>query len=99
MVHIKDKLFSIIIPTHNEGDWLKKTIDGVLDHTDYPDFEIVVVADNCSDNSLEFTGLEKYEAIKLINSPVPLGLALAKNTGAESASGEYLVFIDSHMIP
>lgn len=92
-------LFSVVIPTHNEGDWLRRTIDGVLQRTAYPEVEIVVVGDNCTDGSLEFIRSTPNERIQLIDSPEPLGLATAKNLGAHRAAGEYLVFIDSHMIP
>jgi len=93
------KKFSVIIPSHNEGDWLRRTVMGVLENTDYPDFEIVVVADGCTDNSTEFLQEKHIPNVTLISLPVSVGAAKARNKGAHKATGEYLVFIDSHMIP
>ncbi len=92
--------FSVIIPTHNEGDWLKKTVYGVLDNTNYTDFEIVVVADGCTDNSTEFIkNKETPKSVILVENKRPLGLPKTKNIGAKKATGDLFVFIDSHMIP
>jgi len=92
------KKFSVIIPSCNEGDWLRKTVLGVLENTSYPDFEIIVVADGCTDDSLDFleNGIPNVSVVKLENS---VGAAKARNRGAEVATGDALVFIDSHMIP
>ncbi len=90
--------FSIIIPSHNEGDWLKKTVFGVLENTVYPDFEIVVVADGCTDNSCDFLR-NGVPNVKLVSLPQSVGAAKARNEGAKNADGEYFVFLDSHMIP
>ncbi len=90
--------FSVIIPSYNEGDWLKKTVFGVLENTTYPDFEIVVVADGCTDNSCDF--LKKgVPNVKLVSLPTSVGAAKARNEGAKHADGELFVFLDSHMIP
>ncbi len=92
------KKFSVIIPSYNEGDWLRKTVLGVLENTSYPDFEIVVVADGCTDNSLDFLqkGIPNVSLVELEES---VGAAKARNRGAEASTGDALVFIDSHMIP
>jgi GT2 family glycosyltransferase len=90
--------FSVIIPSHNEGDWLKKTVFGVLENTTYPDFEIVVVADGCTDKSCDF--LHKgVPNVKLIQPETSVGAAKARNEGAKIAEGDLFVFLDSHMIP
>jgi GT2 family glycosyltransferase len=90
--------FSVIIPSHNEGDWLKKTVFGVLENTTYPDFEIVVVADGCTDNSCDFLK-NGVPNVKLVSLPTSVGAAKARNEGAKNADGDLFVFLDSHMIP
>ncbi|MCF7830414.1 glycosyltransferase family 2 protein [Candidatus Gracilibacteria bacterium] len=90
--------FSVIIPSYNEGEWLKKTVLGVLENTDYPDFEIIVVADGCTDDSLDF--LQKgIPNVLLVELEESVGAAKARNMGAKVATGDALVFIDSHMVP
>ena len=91
--------FSVIISSYNEGEWLEKTVLGVLENTDFPDFEIVVVADGCTDNSTEFLHSKDIPNVRLIELPSSVGLARARNEGAEKSTGDFLVFIDSHMKP
>jgi len=91
--------FSVIIPSHNEGEWLKKTVLGVLEKTEYPDFEIVVVADGCTDNSTDFLKNGNFPQVKLVELDKSIGSVKSRNAGAEKAEGEFFVFIDSHMIP
>jgi GT2 family glycosyltransferase len=90
--------FSVIIPSHNEGDWLKTTVMGVLENTTYPDFEIIVVADGCTDTSCDFLR-NGVPNVKLVSLEKSVGAAKARNEGAKVAEGEYFVFLDSHMIP
>lgn len=96
---IVPKKFSVIIPSQNEGSWLKKTVKGVLENTNYPDFEIIVIADCCSDGSADFLKQNKFPNVKLIETTSLEGAIKTRNLGAEEANGEFLVFIDSHEIP
>lgn len=90
---------SIIIPSFNEGEWLARTVRGCLEKTNYPDFEVVVVADGCTDGSVEQLHQYKFPNLKLIELPKSQGAIVARNRGAERASGDVLVFIDSHQEP
>ena len=47
--HFKMK-FSIIIPARNEEAYLAKTLKSIEDQ-DYPDYETIVVANACTDNT------------------------------------------------
>jgi GT2 family glycosyltransferase len=91
--------FSIIIPTHNEGEWLERTVASILSTTDYPSHEIIIVADGCSDGSIRFLQTKQLEGIYLIELKNSLGCAKARNIGASMASGDYFVFVDSHVLP
>ncbi len=93
------KKFSVIIPTYNEGDWLQKTVLSVLKQTDYPEFDIVVVSDGGNDDSADFLKKKVFSQVELIELPESVGAPHARNIGAAAATGEYFVFIDSHMIP
>jgi glycosyltransferase involved in cell wall biosynthesis len=94
MISKQEELFSIIIPTCNEGHLLDLTIESILTQTNYPSYEIIIVNDGSTDGSCE-----KYEQsnlpIKVVNGK-DLGVSKARNTGAENANGEYFVFLDSH---
>lgn len=89
-----NKDFSIIIPTRNEGMWLRKTIDAIKNTIYHKNYEIIVV-------------YEKYEDIRVIEDYKDIikvhrmqdGSAAARNIGARFASGDVLIFCDSHVFP
>ena len=76
-----------------------RTVLGCLEKTDYPDFDIVVVADGCTDNSVETLKRAKLPNLKIVELPKSEGAVVARNKGAAVANGEVLVFIDSHQEP
>ena len=91
---------SIVIPTHNEGVWLQRTVDAVFANTRYHPFEVIVVDDGSTDGSCEFLEANQYCQLpvkRVVGSG--LGVAGARNKGAEVASGEILVFLDAHVLP
>lgn len=89
--------FSIVIPTLNEGDLLRMTIESVLEQTEYPDFEIIIVDDGSTDGSTEDYRCRAYKDLRLkVVDGGGLGVAKARNRGAELAYGEFVVFLDAH---
>ena len=90
---------SIVIPSFNEGSWLERTVRGCLEKTNYPDFEIIVVGDGCSDGSIETLSGLKFPNVKILDLPQSVGAIETRNKGAALAKGEVLVFIDSHQEP
>ena len=48
---IPEGRFSIVIPTLNEGDLLRMTVDSIRDSTRYPDWEILILDDGSTDGS------------------------------------------------
>lgn len=88
--------FSVIIPVYNTAKYLPKCFDSVLSQS-FDDYEIIVVNDGSTDNSLKI--IEKYEKrYKNIIKVVTIknqGLSVARNTGVKNAKGEYLLFLDS----
>lgn len=87
-------LFSIIIPTYNRREKLKKAIESVLKQT-HKDFELIIVDDGSKDNTGELVKsfideriVYKYQD----NSGLP---SVARNTGITIARGEWTCFLDS----
>ena len=95
-------LVSIILPVKNEGLNIKNTLYSALQvKTSYP-FEIIVVDDNSTDGCCDFLRgqgthpLRLESSIKLITTK-GVGAAQARNIGAESSKGKYLIFCDAHL--
>jgi glycosyltransferase involved in cell wall biosynthesis len=83
-------LVSIIIPAHNEGQYLGATLEALRTQT-YPYFEIIVVANGCTDNTC---AVARKFADRVMDLP-ERALGKARNTGAAKARGELLVFLDA----
>lgn len=90
-----NELISIIIPVYNVKLYLEKCIDSVLDQT-YTKIEILLIDDGSTDDSPRIcdTYALKDNRIKVIHQQNQ-GAAVARNTGLENATGEYIVFVDS----
>ncbi|NJN19410.1 MAG: glycosyltransferase [Oscillochloris sp.] len=86
---------SVIIPTHNEGENLVDTVECILDNTDYPAFELIVVDDGSSDGSCD-TVARRFGRRAAVVRGQDLGVSGARNLGAHHAAGDLLIFIDAH---
>lgn len=89
-------LVSVIIPVHNAEKYLAESINSALGQ-DYSEKEIIVVTDNCSDDSekvaAEIAGRDKR--VKVFN-PGGLGSAAkARNYGIKRANGDVIAFLDA----
>lgn len=92
----KDPIVSIIFPVKNEGEHIKNTLHSLMNtKTNFP-FEAIVVDDGCVDGCCNFLNPSPYENVKLVHAD-SVGLAMARNTGADHAKGEYLIFCDAHL--
>lgn len=86
--------FSVVIPTYNRADFIKRCIDSVLEQT-FQDFEIVVVDNFSDDNTLEI--IESYNdarihIFQIHNNGI---IAASRNKGIREAQGEWICFLDS----
>lgn len=90
----KRKLFSIVIPTLNEGDMLAMTVENILDVTAYPEIEVVIVDDGSTDGSCD--GYRQTSRPVRVITTSRVGIPRARNLGAEEARGHYVLFIDAH---
>ncbi len=85
--------FSIIIPAHNEENYLRKTLYSLQNQT-YQDFETIIVANGCSDKTEEIAGKRADEKTRLV-SLSEANVSTARNAGAFKAGGEILLFLDA----
>ncbi len=84
-------IFSIIIPSYNQQDFLCDAIDSALAQ---PVSEVIVIDDGSTDNSLDIAkGYEKH-GVRVITQ-VNKGLASARNTGIMNAKGDWILPLDA----
>lgn len=86
---------SIIIPIYNAQKSIGNTIESIVNQT-YKEFELILVNDGSTDNSLEICKLysKKYPQIKIINKKNE-GVLLARKTGVYKSTGEWIMFVDA----
>lgn len=85
--------FSIIIPVYNKAEYLDRTLKSVLSQS-FDDYEVVLVNDGSTDDSLEVMSSMKNHRIKIINKKNG-GVSSARNAGISNASGEWITFFDA----
>ena len=89
-------MISVVIPLYNKSDYIAKAIHCVLDQT-YRKFEIIVVNDGSTDNSLEVASelKEKSTVPFIIENQENAGVSAARNRGVELAGYNHIAFLDS----
>jgi glycosyltransferase involved in cell wall biosynthesis len=85
---------SVIIPVYNSASTLEKCLDSIF-KSEYKDYEVIVVDDASTDNSMEIVKRFNCEVIKLSKN---LGAANARNNGAKKAKGEIIFFTDGDCV-
>jgi glycosyltransferase involved in cell wall biosynthesis len=81
---------SVIVPAHNESAYIRRTLQTVSCQ-DYAWFEVIVVANGCTDSTPELARGDCDCLIVLSQK----NLGVARNLGARMARGELLVFLDA----
>ena len=84
---------SVILPVYNCESYIKDAIESILDQT-YKNFELIVVDDGSTDNSIKIIERFRVPSVKIIRQE-NLGCPVARNTGLKTARGEYFAFLDS----
>ncbi len=82
---------SVVMPNYNFGRFIGEAIEAVMCQS-YPSFELIVVDDASTDNSIEVIEgfMRKYPQIKLLRNKKNMGAVSAFKRGAEVSSGKYL---------
>ena len=85
------------MPAYNAENYIKNTIDSVLQQT-FLDFELLIVNDCSKDNTEEIVKdyIARDGRIRLINLPVNMGApAGPRNVGIKQSLGKWIAFLDS----
>jgi O-antigen biosynthesis protein len=85
---------SVVVCAYNAERTMERCLAS-LEHLNYPDYEVVVVNDGSTDRTLEIS--EGFPYCRII-SQVNRGLSVARNVGAEAATGEIVAYTDSDCV-
>src|SRR5690554_2346492 len=88
---------SVLIPAFNRAEFIKETVNSVLNQ-EYPNVELIVVDDGSTDGTFEI--LSEYAGqgkLKLLTHPgrENKGQSAALNLALDAASGEFVAILDS----
>ena len=86
-------MFSVIIPLYNKAPYIAKAIESVLGQT-YRDFEVIVIDDGSTDQSLEVAKTFENKSITIVSQPNS-GVSTARNNGVKIAKHPYICFLDA----
>lgn len=92
-------LISIIIPVYNVSSYIERCLQSVMRQS-YIEIECLLVDDASPDDSIEkcerliaaYTGPIRFSVLHHEHNR---GLSAARNTGTESATGDYILYLDS----
>src|SRR6185437_14535543 len=85
---------SVVVCTYNAERTMAPCLES-LAKLNYPDYEVIVVNDGSTDRTLEIS--ERFTFCQIISQP-NRGLSVARNVGAEAASGEIVAYTDSDCV-
>lgn len=84
---------SIIIVSYNTKEFLRECIDSIKGTSRGFDYEIIVVDNASSDNSLEMLKI-KFPDVIVIKSKNNIGFSKANNLGVKKSRGRYVLFLN-----
>lgn len=85
-------MFSVVIPLYNKQISIPSTIESVLKQR-FTDFELIIVNDGSTDNSLSVVKTFTDPRIRIIDKPNG-GVSSARNAGIKAANSEWIAFLD-----
>ncbi len=85
--------FSVVIPLYNKQQYIRNTIKSVLKQDD-KDFEIILIDDGSTDNSLKQIEDISDPRLKIFRSQNQ-GVSSARNLGIQKSQGKILAFLDA----
>ncbi len=88
-------LISIIIPTFNNWEYTKQTIESIQTLREL-NYEIIIVDNGSGDSTID--NLKNYHNLKVVTNKNNLGFPKAVNQGLKVATGEYIVIANNDIV-
>ena len=88
---------SIVVLCYNQLDYTKQCISSILDKTAYPNYELILVDNNSSDDTAQYLKDldQEYDRIKIVLNTTNRGFAGGNNDGIAVASGDYILLLNN----
>lgn len=93
MLTHQNPLVSIIIPTYNRVNLLKRAVHSVLTQT-YRNFELIIIDDHSQDSTRDYIRNLNHPKILYYRNPENKGSQYSRNLGLQFAKGEFIAYLD-----
>lgn len=90
---IDSQLVSVIMPLYNASRYVAEAIESIINQT-YTNWELIIVNDGSTDNSLEVAKKYENEKIKVFNNSNK-GASATRNFGYQKSKGAFIKFFDA----
>jgi GT2 family glycosyltransferase len=89
---------SIVVPARDHGDDTRRAISSALEHTAYPNLEVLLV-DNGSTDPYSLATFEELrkgdQRVRILRYDIPFNFSKIVNHAAANATGDYLLFLNN----
>jgi len=86
-------MISVVLATYNRSGTIKRAIDSVLSQS-YKNFELIVINDGSTDNTLDILKNYNDPRIRIIDNKENIGFVKSLNKGIKLGRGEFIARID-----
>jgi O-antigen biosynthesis protein len=88
---------SVIVPTRDRADLLERCTAGLLQRTDYPEMELVIVDNDTREPDAQalLESLSKESRVHVVCVPGPFNFSALINIGVSAANGDVIVFFNN----
>lgn len=85
---------TVLIALYNSEKYIKQTIESLTNQT-FKNFEILIINDASTDNSIDVVNSINDERIRLLHNDTNQGICLTRQRGIEEAKGKYIAILDA----
>jgi O-antigen biosynthesis protein len=92
-----EPLVSVIVPTKDQAQFLAVCSDGILNHTNYPNIELIIVDHESREQQTHdvLSHLKKDSRVKIISYKGLFNYSAMNNLAVENAKGEILALLNN----
>lgn len=87
------KQLDIILVSYNTAEYTKRAIQSVYDETSKTSFNLIMVDNDSSDNSVDLI-CKEFPDVEIIQSGANIGFAAGVNLGAKAGNSEYVLLLN-----